>query len=492
MRHALPQLKRTFDEESSFQELSGSGYSLLPFRFLALDDVRYVLSNFAGQHVVLDRSKLDEFVRHRLSKHDSLYDNLKARHFLLDDDSTIAVELLANQYRTKQQLLPQLTGLFIFVVSLRCEHSCPYCQVSRQSSDRKAFDMTVETAERAIEMLFSTPSPSVKVEFQGGEPLLNFELIKWIVEAVEAKNESHRKQVSFVIATNLAIVDEAILSFCGQHEISISTSLDGPAWLHNLNRPRPGGNSYELAVKGIEIAKSILGADQVSALMTTTAASLNVPEEIVDEYLAQGFYTIFLRPLSPFGFAVRTKAVDKYDAHDWLAFYERGLRYIISVNLRGTPLREEYAALLLRRVLTPFPTGYVDLQSPAGMGIGCLVFNYDGYIYGSDESRMLAESGVTKFRLGHIESASFNSIVTSDDFLEILASTMTEAVPMCSDCGFQPYCGSDPIYHFATQGDVVGNKAFSGFCSRNMGMLKLLFRILEDEPEAAKVLKSWI
>jgi len=36
------------------------------------------------------------------------------------------------------------------VVSLRCEHSCPYCQVSRQSEDRSAFDMTEQTAEKAL------------------------------------------------------------------------------------------------------------------------------------------------------------------------------------------------------------------------------------------------------------------------------------------------------------------------------------------------------
>ena len=52
---------------------------------------------------------------------------------------------------------------------------------------------------------------------------------------------------------------------------------------------------------------------------------------------------------------------------------------------------EVYAQLLLQKMLTPFPTGYVDLQSPAGLGIGCVVYNYDGDVYASDEGRMLAE-----------------------------------------------------------------------------------------------------
>src|ERR1700757_5138426 len=102
------------------------------------------------------------------------------------------------------------------------------------------------------------------------------------------------------------------------NDILLSTSLDGPVDLHNRNRPRPGGNSYELAVKGIRAAQKVLGADRVSALMTTTEASLDRVEEIIDEYVALGLDGIFLRPLSPYGFAVKTKQIKKYDAKRWL------------------------------------------------------------------------------------------------------------------------------------------------------------------------------
>ena len=60
---------------------------------------------------------------------------------------------------------------------------------------------------------------------------------------------------------------------------------------------------------------------------------------------------------------------------------------------QGTPFLETYAQLLLTKILTPYPTGYVDLQSPAGAGIGVAVYNYDGDVYVSDEARMLAEMG---------------------------------------------------------------------------------------------------
>ena len=61
---------------------------------------------------------------------------------------------------------------------------------------------------------------------------------------------------------------------------------------------------------------------------------------------------------------------------------------------------------------------------------------------------------------------------------------------MCVDCGFQPYCGSDPVYHHATQGDAVGFKPSSGFCRKNMGIMRHLIRLLEDDERAASVLEG--
>src|SRR5207248_781584 len=114
---------------------------------------------------------------------------------------------------------------------------------------------------------------------QGGEPLLNFPLIKFIVLEVMKRNEQLGKNIAFVIATNLALVNREILEFCRLHSILISTSLDGPKDLHNANRPRPGANSYEKTIEGIKLVREMLGRDQVSALMTTTEASLNRVKE---------------------------------------------------------------------------------------------------------------------------------------------------------------------------------------------------------------------
>lgn len=466
-------------------------YRLLPFRFTRLDDRRFVVTNDVGEHVVMSREQLIAFTRHELPVSEALYRELKAKHLLFDDDSRVALELLALKYRTRAAPVAHLTGLHIFVVTLRCDHSCHYCQVSRQTEDKTRFDMTREHADKALALVFGSPNPAIKIEFQGGESLLNFELIKHVVQEAERLNTIHHRDLQFVIASNLTHVDDEILAFARAHSIYFSTSLDGPEDLHNANRPLRGGNSYRAAIDGIERIRAALGHEYVSALMTTTPASLPRVTDIIDEYVRRGFTSIFLRSLSPYGFAIRTRLVRGYDVNDWIEFYRRGLAHILELNRGGVRLREELAAILLQKLFTPSGASYVDLQSPAGIAIGALVYNYNGKIYGSDEGRMLAEMGDESFCLGNLDDQTFTSVMTNDRLQGILEDSLPESAPMCSDCAFLPWCGADPTFHQATQHDVVGHKAFSAFCAKQMAVLRHLVTLLEDDPAARRTMMSW-
>jgi hypothetical protein len=116
------------------------------------------------------------------------------------------------------------------------------------------------------------------------------------------------------------------------------------------------------------------------------------PVDLVDTYRELGFGSIFLRKLSPYGFAKKTKRALGYSVPEFLEFYRAALDHILRLNTQGIAFVETYAAILLRHILTPFGSGYVDLRSPAGAGLSVLVYNYDGYVYPSDEARMVAEA----------------------------------------------------------------------------------------------------
>ena len=483
--------KPIFREPSHFEERRRP-YTFLPFRYLDLAGQK-LLVNEVGEHLLVPDSTFEAFVSKKLQPDAVAYGDLKAKQMLLDGPPDVPIRMLATKYRTKRSFLSGFTRLHIFVVSLRCEHSCHYCQVSRVSTDKSRYDMTVETANRSLDLVFRSPAPEISIEFQGGEPFLNFDLIRHVVEEAERRIVVEPRQVQFVITTNLALVTDEILEFCRQHKILISTSLDGPASIHNTNRPRPGNDSHELTVRGIERARSILGYDQVSALMTTTKLTLDHPEEVVDEYVRLGFDHIVLRPLSPYGFAVKTKLKTGYDTDAYLRFYERTLAYVIEMNRGGRFFVEGFSQLLLTKILTPFATGYVDLQSPAGAGISAAVYNYDGDVYVSDEARMLAEMGDKTFRLGSVHSDTYEAMFGGELLRTLVESSCVESLPGCSDCALQTWCGSDPVENYAKQGNIIGHRPTSDFCHRNMSVIKHLLRLYhEGDEQLRRIFWSWV
>lgn len=479
-----------FSEKNEYLP-NNATYKLLPFKFDRLNNQKYVLTNFSGEFTVIENHELDMIVNHKLSPQDSTYSHLRSRHFIYEPADKAAIQLLALKARTKLSRLANFTNLHIFVVTLRCDHSCPYCQVSRQSEDKAAFDMSKNMADKGLDLVFRSPSPALKIEFQGGEPLLNFELVKYIVLEAKKRNEKLNRDLAFVIATTLSLLTDEILEFCKVHNIFLSSSLDGTEELHNINRPRAGKNSHQRFVEGLSKARLALGFDSVSALMTTTEQSLPQVKSIIDEYLRLGFTGIFLRPLSPYGFAIKTKKYRAYNTERWLAFYKEGLAYIIELNKAGIRFTEQYTSLILTKMLTSNDPGFVDLMNPAGIGIAAVVINYDGGVYASDESRMLAEMGDESFRIGHIEHNTYEEIMLSDKLLDALENSFTLSVPMCSDCAFEPYCGAEPVYHHAVYGDAVARKPESEFCKRNMAIFKHLIELMHSDAEAKQIFLGW-
>ncbi|HTN19760.1 MAG TPA: His-Xaa-Ser system radical SAM maturase HxsB [Pelobium sp.] len=483
---------RKFREPASYT--SNSGYHLLPFRFFRLNVAREILVNEVGDFLIVNTGTAEKVIKRQITRdtNEELYADLVANFFISEERIPALIDVLSTRYRTKKAFLDNFTSLHIFVITLRCEHTCHYCQVSRVSEDKASFDMSMSHIDKGIELMMKSPNPHVTMEFQGGEALLAFDKIKYAVEKANMAAWENHKKITYVICTNLAPLTNEMLDYCLQNEILISTSLDGPEFIHNKNRHKKGNDSYQLALNGIKRCRETLGEDRVSALLTTSNLSLDYPEEIIQEYLHSGFNSIFLRPISPYGFAVYNEKKNKYETDRFLAFYKKALDKIIEINLNGTFFREDYATIILKKVLTPFPVGYVDLQSPAGMINNVIVFNYNGKIYASDEARMLAEMKDETFLLGDLENSNYSDVFYGEKAFQFSEAWANESLPGCSECAFQAYCGADPVLNHATQGDVYGYRPTSVFCQKNMEIIRYLFELMDNHPEIEKVFQTWI
>lgn len=479
-----------FQPRATYLPDRAAGYHLLPFRFHALNDSREVLVNEVGDFLICDRGTASRIATRELAPDDPLIPDLTANFFISPEPVPDLLDVLATRYLTRKSFLDAFTALHIIVATLRCNHSCHYCQVSRQSQDKLQYDISDQDLDRALDLIFRSPAPELTIEFQGGEPLLAYDKVRrGILGAIE-RNRSAGRTLRFVVCTNLTVVTDEMLAFFREHKVLISTSLDGPAPLHDRNRPIAGAVSSSMLREGLARARTALGEDMVSALMTTSRQSLEHPEEIIDCYRENGFDHIFLRPIHPYGFARRLSPRLTYDAPRFLEFFKRGLLYILDLNRAGEWFVEDYTAIILKKMLTPFPVGYVDLQSPSGLVNSVAVYNYDGGVYASDESRMLAETGDFSFRLGHVMD-SYEQLFHGSAAIRMTESSVNESLAGCSDCGFQSYCGSDPVRNHAQHGDIEGYRPSSSFCTTNMEIMRFLLELMDTDPEAARIFRSW-
>lgn len=469
-------------------------YTLLPFRFTRFNKNEVFISNECGEYIFISNDSFKQLIDFNLDINSDIFLNLKGKQIVTNTEVAPMIDMLATKYRTKKSFLNNFTSLHMVVPTLKCNSSCKYCQVSRKDVTAKGCTMNKATARKTVDLIFKSPAPYIKIEFQGGEPLLEFWLIKYIIEYAEWVNLFKKKELEFVICTNLTLMTRKMLMYLKGHRVYISTSLDGPKDLHNINRPlQKENNSYDEVTDKIELCRKYLGDDSVSALMTTSRHNLNRLNDVVDEYLKQGFNSIFLRSLNPYGFARRNGQSIAYQIDEFINEYKKALDYIIDINLRGTYFVEGFASLLLTRMLTPFSTGFVDMQSPAGVAIGGVIYNYDGNVYISDEARMLAAGGDNTFFMGSVNDKTYLELFNSEFLHSLTSKSCLECLPACSYCAYQSFCGADPVRNYSEQGDIIGNRTTSEVCKKNKEIMEFLLKLIKNgDMKTQQVLWSWI
>lgn len=477
-------------------------YTILPLRFMRWSPSEVFLTNEVGEYVFLSNDDFDAFVQGRLERQSSndqvpvdAFTELETKHFLCTGQLDNVLAMMATKYRSKKSFLQGFTQLHMIVPTLRCNSSCIYCQVSRKRLTDERFDMTEKTADNVIKTIFAGPSPIIKIEFQGGDPAANFKLVQYLIEKAKLVNILKKRVLDFVICTNTTLLSREQIQYLHKHNVAISTSLDGSHDLHNLNRPLQGGQDHHsLLMQQLALIREIYqDPESAAALMTTSKHSLGHMKDIIDEYVRCGFNSIFLRALNPYGFAKNYKEKVAYPIEDFVSNFIEGLNYIIELNLKGTFFVEGYTALLLKRILTPFATGFVDLQSPAGAGISCAIYDYDGRVYVSDEGRMMARFKDYFFCLGNVNTDSYQQLFNGEKMHQMLHHACVDNLPQCAYCAFAPYCGADPVRNQSEQGSMVGFRPTNDTCRKNMALIRYILALLKrNDPDLNRVFWSWI
>jgi His-Xaa-Ser system radical SAM maturase HxsB len=456
-----------------------------------LPDGFVVATSNSGDHAFFKPEEFEQFLHAPATLPLIRQGELRSRFLLGNAHPSPGIQrLVKSRIAAKRETISAGPALHIIVPTLQCAHSCQYCQVSRSLQDQ---GHTISTADldAACDSIFESQSPNLTVEFQGGDPLLRFDLVQRAVMRIQKRNTLEGRRLRFVVASTLHQLTTEMCQFLKEHGVYLSTSLDGPRELHNRNRPKPGRDSYELTIAGIQLARSIMGSDSVSALMTTTKASLSHPESIVDEYARLGLQEIFLRPLSSYGFAKRNQALLGYTVGDFFSFYQRALERVLHWNRQGIAIREVHASILLNKILSTFDAGYVDLQSPTGAGSSVLVYNYDGHVYPSDEARMLAETGDISLRMGPI-GTSMQKLLSSPVREELAKASNVDDTPGCQRCPYSLFCAPNPVDAHAQFGTTSVAVESTEHCQRYTTLFDFLFeRIRTADDDLLDLFHDW-
>jgi len=466
-----------------------------PHRFRALGG-QWLITSDVGSYAFLTAKEFEDWHAGKLKEGSSAYERLLRAGLIgasYDEDAAAA------RLAQRKDFLSIGPYLHIFVVTLRCNQQCIYCHASRASMKSTRHDMTPEVADRCLDLAFRSPSPYINIEFQGGEPLANWDVVRGIVENACARNREAHKELSFSLVTNLSLMDEEKLQFILDRGIQVCTSIDGPEALHNHNRRWTEGNAYAATVewmKRLNAGYVERGLDpslyHVEALLTVTRESLKYPKAIVDEYVRLGLKGVFLRPLNPFGFAAKTQGSIGYTAKEFIPFYKEALDYIIELNKQGVEIMERWATIFLAKILTDQDPNYVDIRSPCGAGIGQIAYNYDGQLFTCDEARMVYQMGDPAFRIGQAGELSYDEVIDSGVVRSILFASTLEALPACSECAYMPFCGTCPVYNYGTQGNIFGLMPANEKCQMHMAILDRIFELLRDGgEEMLQIFRRW-
>jgi len=474
----------------NFNKLKINNENIGFFKFKKLGN-EYLLTNDVT-YTNLKEEDFKNFLEDKLDKESEIFKELASKGFIKNHFPTNnIIKRYCDRYHF---LLNRGVGLHIIVVTKRCNHLCVYCQAGRAEFQNEKYDMNEETAKKTVDLIFQTPAKSFTIEFQGGEPLLNWKIIKFIVEYAKTKNEIFKKRLNFSLVTNLSLMTDDKYKYLIDNNINICTSLDGPKDVHNKNRPffnKEG--TYDKVVFWIEKMRKNEKENSLkrvlSALPTLTKYSLENIKEVIDEYIKHNFNVIHLRQLSFLGCSSGEENKEKfgYTAQEFIDAWIKGMDYIIEKNKEGIDIKERGAMIFLQKIIKEIDSNFLDLRSPCGAGIGQLAYFHDGNVYCCDEGRMV---GNDLFMLGNVFKSKYEDIAEADQTKTLVtASTLDNFA--CDECVYKTYCGTCPVLNYVLYNNLFPNIRATDKCKIHEAMLDYLFLKIKNE-EVFKIFKNWI
>lgn len=348
-----------------------------------------------------------------------------------------------------------------------CNLACKYCFAGKGEYDGPKGLMSFETGKRALDFLIeqSGTRKNLEVDFFGGEPLMNWEVCKKLVEYGREQEKIHNKNFRFTLTTNGLLINDDVIEFCNREMGNVVLSLDGRKSTNDAMRvSRNGAGSYDLIIDKFKKFADSRNQENYYMRGTYTHNNLDFSKDII-HMADMGFKELSIEPVvcspdEPYalknGDLPTLKEQYQILADEMLKRYRKGngfTFYHYMIDLDAGPC-------IVKRV------------SGCGVGTEYLAVTPNGELYPCHQF-----VGDEKFLLGNIWDG-----ITNKQVLEQFENCNVYSHKECKDCFAKLYCsGGCAANAYHTTGSVNGIYEFGCELHRKRIECAIMLKVAEAE-----------
>ena len=321
-----------------------------------------------------------------------------------------------------------------------CNLRCKYCFASTGDFGTGRKLMPLETAKAAIDFLLekSVGRENLELDFFGGEPLMNFDVVKETVAYARSKEKEYGKNFRFTITTNGMLLTDDKIDFINEEMSNVVLSIDGRKEVNDRMRVRVDGSGcYDKIMDGYHRLVEKRGDKEYYVRGTYTKYNLDFSEDVFHLY-EQGFDQISVEPVmedESIEYAITEKDLDRiYEEYDRLVE-------------RITQLKKDGGFMNFFHFMIDLDQGPCVIKRLRGCGSGneYVSITPDGDIYPCHQF-----VGHEEYKMGNLEEGTFNEEIKKE-----FAGAHVYSKPACQKCWAKFYCsGGCNANNYIYNGDI--------------------------------------
>ena len=328
-----------------------------------------------------------------------------------------------------------------------CNLRCEYCFASTGDFGKGRKLMTFETGKKAIDFLLekSGDRENLELDFFGGEPLMNFEVVKQIVEYARSREKEYGKRFRFTITTNGMLLDDDKIDFINKEMSNVVLSIDGRKEVNdNIRKRVDGSGCYDVILPKFKKLVEKRGDKEYYVRGTFTKHNLDFSEDVFSLY-DEGFDQISVEPVvcepeAPY-------ALTEKELSAIFSEYERLSARILENEKHGGKFNFFHFMLDLDQ-------GPCAIKRLRGCGCGneYVAITPDGDIYPCHQF-----VGLEEYKMGNLDEGTFNLDMKAE-----FAASHVYTKPECKKCWAKFYCsGGCNANNYIYAGDIHNAHKFS-------------------------------